>query len=125
MRWAVTLVMMPVSTLADPALECVGASSQIEVGACVARMESDVAAAVTAAYGFAAEAAVDLDSVTGRDVARPALDAAQDAWTRYRDAQCEAVGASFGGGSGTGIAISSCRIELGRARAAELLRLAR
>lgn len=80
--------------------------------------------ALDASYGFAMQSAAELDEVTGRVVAQPALEAAQEAWNRYRDAQCEAVGASYGGGSGTGIAISSCRVDLGRARVDELLRMA-
>ena len=110
---------------ADPALECnTGTASQVEIGECVAEAEARVDAAVEAALGFAMAAATDLDEITGREVAVPALEASQAAWAAYRDAQCEFVGASFGGGSGTGIAIRACRVELGRVRAAELLRYA-
>ncbi len=110
---------------ADPVLECnTGVSSQVEIGNCVAETEARVEAAVEAALGFAMASATDLDEITGREVAVPALEAAQAAWTTYRDAQCEAVGAGFGGGSGTGIAIGACRVDLGRARAAELMRSA-
>jgi uncharacterized protein YecT (DUF1311 family) len=106
---------------ADPALECnTGASSQVEIADCVAQTEARVDAAVDAALGFAMTSATDLDEITGREVAVPALDASQAAWSAYRDAQCEFAGATFGGGSGTGIAIRACRIELGRARIAEL-----
>jgi uncharacterized protein YecT (DUF1311 family) len=107
---------------ADPALECnTGASSQIEIGECVAETEARVDAAVEAAFGFAMTSATDLDEVTEREVAVPALEASQAAWDAYRDAHCEFVGATFGGGSGTGIAIRSCRVDLGRARVTELL----
>lgn len=107
---------------ADPALECnTGASSQIEIGDCVADTEVRVDSALDAALGFAMTSATDLDEITGREVAAPALEASQAAWAAYRDAHCEFVGTSFGGGSGTGIAIRSCRVELGRARVAELL----
>lgn len=110
---------------ADPALECnTGASSQIEIGDCVAETEARVDAALEAALSFAMAGATDLDEVTGREVAVPALEASQAAWAAYRDAHCEFAGATFGGGSGTGIAIRSCRVELGRARVAELLRYA-
>ncbi|UUV05702.1 lysozyme inhibitor LprI family protein [Ruegeria sp. YS9] len=122
MRWVWAVFLLPVPGLADPALECSGAGSQVEIGACVGQAETNVAAAMTEALGFAADAARDLDDVTGRALALPALEASQEAWKAYRDAQCEAVGASYGGGSGTGIAVSSCRVELGRARVAELLR---
>jgi uncharacterized protein YecT (DUF1311 family) len=116
-------LLVPSIAAADPALECnTGASSQVEIGECVAETEARVDAAVEAAYGFAMTSATDLDEVTGREVAVPALEAAQAAWTAYRDAQCEFAGATFGGGSGTGIAIRSCRVDLGRARVEELFR---
>jgi uncharacterized protein YecT (DUF1311 family) len=87
-------------------------------------MEGRVNGALEESYSFAIAAAKELDDVTGRVAALPALEAAQNAWAAFRDAQCEAVGASFGGGSGTGIAITSCRIDLGRARVEELLHFA-
>ncbi len=71
--------------------------------------------------GFVTASAQELDTVTGRKVAVPALEAGQAAWVAYRDLHCEFVGATFGGGSGTGAAIRGCRIELGRARADALL----
>ncbi len=74
---------------------------------------------------FAMNAAKELDETTGRAVAEPALEAAQAAWDAYRNDHCDYVGATFGGGSGTGIAINSCRIELGRDRADTLLRYLR
>jgi uncharacterized protein YecT (DUF1311 family) len=116
-------LLAPSLAAADPALECnTGASSQVEIADCVAETEARVDAAVEAAYGFAMTSATDLDEVTGREVAVPALEAAQAAWTAFRDAQCEFAGATFGGGSGTGIAIRSCRVDLGRARVTELFR---
>ncbi|MBO9433996.1 DUF1311 domain-containing protein [Ruegeria sp. R13_0] len=124
MRYTLLFYLFPCAVLADPALECADAASQVEIGACVSDMEQRVDLALKAAYGFASDAAQELDEVTGRAAAKPALEAAQTAWTTYRDAQCEAVGALFGGGSGTGIGISSCRVELGRARVEELLGLA-
>lgn len=119
----VLALLLPSLAAADPALECnTGVSSQVEIAECVAETESRVDAAVEAAYGFAMTSATDLDEITGREVAVPALEAAQAAWIAYRDAQCEFAGATFGGGSGTGIAIRSCRIELGRSRVAEFFR---
>jgi len=122
MRWVWAIFLLPVPGLADPALECSGAGSQVEIGACVGQAEANVEVALAEAFGFAVDAARELDDVTERTVALPALEASQDAWEAYRDAQCEAVGASYGGGSGTGIAITACRVELGRARVTELLR---
>ncbi|WP_170417379.1 lysozyme inhibitor LprI family protein [Ruegeria atlantica] len=124
MRYVLIAVLFSSAALADPSLECSDAGTQVEIGSCVGEMEKRVSMALDASYGFAMQSAVELDEVTGRVVAQPALEAAQEAWRRYRDAQCEAVGASFGGGSGTGIAIASCRVDMGRARVDELLRMA-
>ncbi|MFY9238382.1 MAG: lysozyme inhibitor LprI family protein [Roseovarius sp.] len=115
------LTCLPSIVLADPATEC-GGSSQVEIGSCVAETLERVDATVDIYLGFAMSSAAELDEVTGRPVAVPALEAAQAAWSAYRDAHCGFVGSTFGGGSGTGIGINSCRIELGRNRAEELMR---
>ena len=112
---------VPCIVFADPATEC-GGSSQVEIGACVAETLQRVDATVEIYLGFAMRSAEDLDGVTGRAVAVPALQAAQTAWSTYRDSHCDYVGATFGGGSGTGIGINSCKIELGRDRAEDLMR---
>jgi uncharacterized protein YecT (DUF1311 family) len=119
----VALVLGPVAAAADPAMECDGAS-QVETGACVTATLARVDAALDQAFGFARGAAQELDETTGRAVALPALEASQAAWSAWRDAQCDFVGTLFGGGSGTGIAIESCRIELGREQTAALMGVA-
>ena len=112
---------LPSIVSADPATEC-GGSSQVEIGSCVADTLERVDATVDIYLGFAMNSAAALDEVTGRAVTVSALEAAQAAWSAYRDAQCGYVGTTFGGGSGTGIGINSCKIELGRSRAEELMR---
>ena len=112
---------LPGMVFADPATEC-GGGSQIEIGACVAETLDRVDATVGIYLGFAMSSAKELDEVTGRKVAVPALEAGQAAWSAYRDTHCDYVGATFGGGSGTEIGINSCKIELGRERADELMR---
>lgn len=107
---------------ADPSLECPD-GTQVELSACLARTEAAVDRALATALGLARQSAAALDQTTGRPVAVPALDEAQAAWTVWRDAQCDHVGATYGGGSGTGQAIRGCRIELGRARVDQLLRM--
>lgn len=72
------------------------------------------------ALSLAQAAARELDQITGREVAEPALRASQTTWEAYRAAHCDYVGSTFGGGSGTGIAIRACRISLGRTRVDEL-----
>lgn len=119
------VALLPYVAAADPSLECsIGRGSQVEIGGCVAETGATVDQAVEIALGFAMNAAKELDEITGRQVAEPALTAGQAAWSAYRDAHCEYVGSTFGGGSGTGIAIDSCRVELGRDRVAELMKFA-
>jgi uncharacterized protein YecT (DUF1311 family) len=116
--------LLPVTGSADPTLECSGLSSQIEIGNCVGDVEERVNAALGLAYDFAMQSAAELDEVTGRAMAVPALEASQAAWAGYRNAHCDYVGATYGGGSGAGIANSACRVTLGRARMDDLLRYA-
>lgn len=107
---------------ADPSLECsITSDTQVAIGDCLTATEASIDGAVKLAFGFAHESAAELDDVTGRDNSVKALSIGQNAWTAYRDAHCDFVGTTFGGGSGTGIAIQSCRIELGRLRTSELM----
>jgi len=122
--WLCVVFLHPLSIAADPSLECSDKGSQVEIGACVQQDVDRVEAALRIAQDIAMAGARELDEVTERDVAVPALEAAQKSWAAYREAQCNAIGASFGGGSGTGIAIQSCLVELGRARVKELLDMA-
>jgi len=125
-RHATTLIVflfLPMIVFADPATEC-GGSSQVQIGACVADTLQRVDTTVDTYLGFAMRSAKELDDVTGRTVALPALEKAQTAWLAYRAIHCDYVGATFGGGSGTGIGINSCKIELGRSRAELLMRYA-
>ncbi|MEO4042967.1 lysozyme inhibitor LprI family protein [Hoeflea sp. CAU 1731] len=119
-------VLLPASAIADPSFECsMGSGSQVETAECVAKTEAMVDETVKLSLQFAMNAAKELDETTGRAAAVPALEKAQDAWSTFRDVHCDYVGSTFGGGSGTGIAIRSCRIELGRDRADLLLRFAK
>lgn len=111
------------TSMADPSLECSFVeSSQVEIADCLIEVEQRANAAMELVLGYARDAAFDLDEITGRSVAIPALDAAQEAWLAYRETNCAYRGALFGGGSGTGIAIRSCQIELTRARTDMLYR---
>ncbi|MEO0765764.1 MAG: lysozyme inhibitor LprI family protein [Pseudomonadota bacterium] len=112
---------LPTIALTDPASEC-GGGSQVEIGDCVADTLERVDGVIDTYLGFAMDSAKELDEVTDRTEAVPALDAAQTAWAAYRDAHCAYVGTTFGGGSGTAIGINACRITLGRARAETLMR---
>jgi len=123
---ALWLLLSAAPVTADPAMECSSdGGSQVEIARCLAEVGKNVDLALEIALEFAMDAAKELDTVTGRAVAVPALEAGQAAWTNYRDKHCEYAGATFGGGSGTGIAIQNCRIELGRARTDKLLQFAK
>jgi uncharacterized protein YecT (DUF1311 family) len=119
---ALLTILMAPGAQADPIMECGNQfSNQVEIGDCLADVEKNVDATMRVALGFAMASAKELDTVTEREVATPALEAGQAAWAVYRDQHCEFVGSTFGGGSGTGIAIRGCRIDLARARADVLL----
>lgn len=108
---------LAVAAQADPSLECsVSNNSQVEIAACLGAIEIDVNAALDIAFAAAMTAALDLDNASGRSVAVPALELAQKDWIAFRQSHCDHIGALFGGGSGTGIAIRSCRIEMTRQR---------
>lgn len=112
---------LPLSAVADASSECaLDLGSQVEIADCVTATEIKATRAMEMMLEFAKSSAQELDEMTGRVVALPALEASQTAWEAYRDAQCDYVGAGFGGGSGTGIAIRSCRVELTRTRTKEL-----
>lgn len=127
MRWTALIssafLCVPLAPLAaDPAMECgVQVSSQVEVSDCVSAQVNIVNLALDQALGFAQDAATELDTVTERDVAVPALERAQSAWLAYRDAQCGYAAALLGGGSGAGIAEGACHVAVTRARIAELM----
>jgi uncharacterized protein YecT (DUF1311 family) len=86
---------LPGMVFADPATDC-GGGSQIEIGACVAETLDWVDATVGIYLGFAISSAEELDEVTGRKVAVPALEVGQAAWSAYRDADCHYVGVVLG-----------------------------
>lgn len=118
----VALCVSPIAAHADPYIECSQvASNQVEIGACLGDVTTGVDASVDFALGVAMDEATDLDQAMGNKMSASALDASQIAWEAYRDAQCDYVGATYGSGSGAGIAIQSCRITLGRARAEQLM----
>lgn len=110
---------------ADPNIECsVQTRSQVELNNCLVKVETNVDAALAIVLGFAMEAAKALDDITApRRDAVPALTVGQDAWVHYRDKHCAYVRASYGGGSGEGIGEISCRIDLARMRARELMEM--
>jgi len=115
---------LPFCVQADPSLECsFEEDSQVEIADCLIETEQRADAAMELVLGYARDAAFELDEVTGRRVAMPALDKAQEAWAVYRDATCAHRRSLSGGGSGGGIAERACKIEITRARTTDLYRL--
>ncbi|MEZ5667560.1 MAG: lysozyme inhibitor LprI family protein [Alphaproteobacteria bacterium] len=119
----VPLFLVGAAAIAGPVEECsVQSGSQVEIGNCLVPVAEAADLVMAQALEFATADARETDAATGRAVAVPALEAAQQAWLAFRDQHCDYVGATFGGGSGTGIAIQGCRIEMARARADALMR---
>ena len=120
---ALLAISSPALLAADPSLECgIHSSTQVDIGKCLTKTETDVDGAIKLALSFAQDAAQNLDKVTITDASVKALVKGQATWSAYRDSHCAFVGTTFGGGSGTGIAIQSCRIELGRIRTTHLMK---
>ncbi|WP_260084151.1 hypothetical protein [Phaeobacter inhibens] len=71
------LLALPLPALADPAMECSGTGSQIELPDCLNGDQTRANAALSRALDYAREAAADLDGITGRQSASPALETAQ------------------------------------------------
>jgi len=109
------------SANADPMAECWVGNGKQEAEVCLGAVEDKANAALDETLRQAMDAAKKLDDLTAprRDVV-PALNSAQAVWAQYRDKHCEYVEANWAGGSGTGMAVSNCRIELARKRFDEL-----
>ena len=117
----VGLIFLPVLAQGDPSLECsVSNGSQVEIADCLIDVEADANAALEIALNAAMNNAIDLDTVTTRSAAVPALEKAQGDWVAFRQSHCDYLGSLFGGGSGTSIRIRSCRIDETRQRTSAL-----
>lgn len=121
---ALFLLLTPLThSRADTALECgVQVTSQAEISSCVVAQARILDLALDKALGFAKDAAKELDAVTEREAAMPALNAAQGAWLSYRDTHCAYKAALLGGGSGSGIAEGTCRVGMTRQRIEQLMK---
>ena len=122
-----TLALLPVlshatSAFADAAMECSAqVPTQVEVASCVNEQLRIADLALEQALEFARDSATELDSITGRVDAIPALEKSQAAWIGYRNAECEYREALYAGGSGGGIAKVSCMVGLTRERLTEVM----
>lgn len=123
---ALPLFLLPLAAQAEtaPSPDSCEQTTQVEIAACLVGVEARADALLGQAEARALDSARRLDAITERVEALPAYETALAAWHAWRDAQCAAVGASYGGGSGTGIAVHSCRIALARAQIGALNELA-
>lgn len=89
------------------------AGNQIEIRSCLADQLADLELSLEHMDAAAGAAMAELDAITSAEIDADAFhDAAARAFESYRQTACDAVGASYAGGSGTGIAILSCRLDL-------------
>jgi uncharacterized protein YecT (DUF1311 family) len=113
------------AALASPVGECQAAMpTQVAVNQCLQNTLAAAQRVLDVSLTNAQAKADELDTVTGRTEARPALDQSQTDWQTFRDSNCAVPGAFAGGASGSGQFIASCAITMTRERAAELDALA-
>jgi len=106
---------------AGPVEECQKVTAtEIETGQCLQDTLSTVDSVLESAFAQAQASADELDAVTGRPVARPAVERSQSAWSNFRTINCLVPAAMAAGASGSGHFTLACQIEMGRARTDEL-----
>src|SRR5688572_11935597 len=95
---SIGLTLAASAAYADPVAECQKiTTSQVETGQCLQDTLTTVDAVLDSALVNAQEAADELDAVTGRTVARPALERSQSAWSGFRTINCQVPAAMAGG----------------------------
>ena len=110
--------------LADPVGECQAVTNiQVETTQCLMDTLGAAQHVMELQLAEAQERADSLDRVTGRAVARPALDESQAEWASFRDVNCAVRSAFAGGASGAGHFETGCAISMTRVRADELAAL--
>ena len=118
---SVTLLVAATAAFAGPVEECQAVTaSQVETGQCLQDTLTTVNAVLDSAFSYAQASADKLDAVTGRPVARQALERSQSAWSDFRTINCLVPAAMAAGASGAGDFTLGCEIEMGRARTIEL-----
>jgi uncharacterized protein YecT (DUF1311 family) len=89
---------------------CSAATSQAQLNRCWANQADKAAQRLNAA----------LDAALAKTTARDPVQAAQEKWKEYRDAECDAVAALYEGGSMQPMQRSACIVHLTNERIAEL-----
>ena len=100
--------------------ECLIRNEPAAVQRCLVDLDKEAQAALVKAEGDAGKRARDIDSVTGRVPAAPALAKSMRAFNDYRKAQCDFVRAMYSTASGAEHAQLGCVIDLTRRRVREL-----
>lgn len=115
------LLLSASAAYADPVAECQKiTSSEVETGQCLQDTLSAANAVLDTTFTNAQESADKLDAVTGRPVARQALERSQSAWFDFREINCVIPAAMAAGASGSGNFTLGCQIDMARARTSEL-----
>jgi uncharacterized protein YecT (DUF1311 family) len=118
---SVSLVVAASAASAGPVEECQKVTAnEIETGQCLQDTLNTVNAVLDSAFAGAQASADELDAVTGRPVARQALERSESAWSNFRTINCLVPAAMAAGASGSGNFTLACEIEMGRARTDEL-----
>jgi len=122
---AASMLLASAPVLADPVAECQASTgNQVETTQCLKDTLGAAQQVLQLELGHAQEKADGLDQVTGRVEARPALDASQAEWEKFRDTNCAVRFAFAAGASGAGQFQTGCAIRMTRARTEELSALA-
>src|SRR6266536_1522088 len=123
---ALTASLVPGSVAhASPVSECQAvAANQVEVTQCLQAVLAAADGAMGAALQRVLQRADEIDAVTGRPVARPAVEQAQVEWQAFRERNCAVRAALTAGASGSGQFQLGCSITMARDRESELNELA-
>jgi uncharacterized protein YecT (DUF1311 family) len=121
-----TALLVPASAAsADPVGECQAlTTNQVETGQCLQTDRGAADQVLATELDALLRRADELDRVTGRPAARPAVEASQVQWQAYREANCAVPFALAAGASGAGHFQTGCMVTMARTRAAELRALA-
>jgi len=112
---AVSLLALPPLSSASAADPCAGAVNTLEINACMQKKFEQADARLNE---YLAAARKRIESVPGASID---LQKSQEAWVRYRDAQCSDVYQFIGGTARTGLA-AQCSINLTLERTHDLWR---
>ena len=118
---SVTLFVVSSVASADPVAECQKVTdTEVETGQCLQDTLDAANAVLQTAFENAQAAADELDQVTGRPVARQAIERSQQQWFQFQQVNCLVPAAMAAGASGSGNFTLGCQIDMARARTDEL-----